>query len=204
MRIVDTKGQLCPAPLIATKRAIKETPVGESFLVLIDNQTSYANVSRFLKDNNTPFTTGEKDSIWTLTITRTTGEHINPDAEEYCSTDVPHFQKGDFVVAISSDKMGDGDEEFGVLLMTNFIMAIHDLDILPSKMVFYNSGVFLGRKDSEVIELLKDLERMGVALFLCGTCITHYSLKDEVIIGTVSNMFEIVQIMSSAEKVVKP
>jgi len=204
MKIVDTKGQLCPAPLIATKRALKETLLGESFIVLTDNQTSFTNVSRFLKDNNTPFTSTEKDGIWTMTVTKTTGELSKPNVEEFCEIDVPHFQKGDFVIAISSDKMGEGDAVLGTLLMTNFVKAIHDLDILPSKIVFYNSGVFLGRKDSSVIEQLKDLERMGVALFLCGTCINHYSLNDEITIGNVSNMFEIAQIMSSAGKVVKP
>jgi len=204
MKIVDTKGQLCPAPLIATKRALKETLLGESFIVLTDNQTSFTNVSRFLKDNNTPFTSTEKDGIWTMTVTKTTGELSKPNVEEFCEVDIPHFQKGDFVVAISSDKMGEGDTELGTLLMTNFIKAVHDLDILPSKIVFYNMGVFLCRKDSSVIEQLKDLERMGVTLFLCGTCINHYSLKEVITIGNVSNMFEIAQIMSSAGKVVKP
>jgi selenium metabolism protein YedF len=204
MRIVDTKGQLCPAPLIATKRALKETPAGDSFIVLTDNQTSLTNVSRFLKDNNTQFTISEKEGIWSLTVIRSTGELPKPNAEEYCAPEVPHFHKGDFVVAISSDKMGEGDTDLGTLLMTNFIKAIHDLDILPSKMVFYNRGVFLGKKDSTVFELLKDLEKMGVSLFLCGTCINHYSLKDSIIIGSVSNMFEITQIMSSSGKVVKP
>ncbi|MBK9391057.1 MAG: sulfurtransferase-like selenium metabolism protein YedF [Bacteroidetes bacterium] len=204
MKIVDTKGQLCPAPLIATKRALKETLLGESFIVLTDNQTSFTNVSRFLKDNNTPFTATENDSIWTLKVTKTTGELSKPNVEEFCEVEVPHFQKGDFVIAISSDRMGEGDAELGTLLMMNFIKAVHDLDILPSKMVFYNSGVFLGRKESSVIEQLKDLERMGVTLFLCGTCINHYSLKEEITIGNVSNMFEIAQIMSSAGKVVKP
>ena len=204
MRIVDTKGQLCPAPLIATKRALKETPAGESFLVVTDNKTSFTNVSRFLKDNNTHFTSAEKEGVWTLTVKKMTGELTNPNAEEYCSVDVPHFRKGDFVVAISSDKMGEGDPELGSLLMINFVKAIHDLDILPSRVVFYNRGVFLGTKDSAVIELLKDLERMGVLLFLCGTCIKHYSLDEKIQIGSVSNMFEIAQIMSSAGKVVKP
>jgi len=204
MKIVDTKGQLCPAPLIATKRALKETPAGESFTVLIDNKTSFSNVSRFLNDNNTRFAVYEREGLWSLTVTRSEGGLIKPDAEEYCTTDVPHFRKGDFVVAISSDKMGEGDPELGTLLMTNFVRAIHDLDILPSKVVFYNSGVFLGRDDSSVLELLNDLERMGVSLFLCGTCISHYSLEDKIHIGTVSNMFEIAQIMSSAGKVMKP
>lgn len=204
MRIVDTKGQLCPAPLIATKRALKESAIGESFSILIDNQVSLSNVSRFLKDNNTNFATSEKDGIWSLTVTKSTGELVKPNTEEYCETDVPHFQKGDIVVAISSDRMGEGDAELGSLLMINFIKAVHDLDILPSKIVFYNRGVFLGKRNSPSIDLLKDLDRMGVSLFLCGTCINHYSLQEEIEIGTVSNMFEIVQIMASAGKVIKP
>ena len=56
MKIVDTKGQLCPAPMIATKRALNEVPSGETFIVQTDNQTSFNNLSRFLKDNNTEFT----------------------------------------------------------------------------------------------------------------------------------------------------
>ena len=204
MKIVDTKGQLCPAPLIATKRALKETITGESFQVIIDNQTSFTNVSRFLKDNNTQFTYSENSGIWTLKVKKQSGELIKPNEEEYCTPEVPHFQKGNFVVALSSDKMGEGDEKLGRLLMVNFIKAVHDLDTLPSKVVFYNRGVFLGRNSSEVIDMLRDLEKMGVALFLCGTCINHYSLQNEISIGTVSNMFEIAQIMSSAGNVVKP
>jgi selenium metabolism protein YedF len=114
------------------------------------------------------------------------------------------LRKGDFVVSISSDKIGDGDSELGILLMTNFIKAIRDLDILPSKMTFYNRGVFLGTKNSPVYETLKDLEQMGVNLYLCGTCINHYSLSDEIDTGIVSNMFEIAQILASAGKVIKP
>jgi selenium metabolism protein YedF len=204
MRIVDTKGQLCPVPLIATKRALKETAVGESFIVLTDNMTSFNNISRFLKDNNAPFNANEMEGIWTLTVTRPTGEFSKSSAEEYCSTAIPHFQKGDFIAVFSHDKMGEGDDELGSILMINFIKAIHDLDILPSKMVFYNRGVFLGKNDSAVIEHLKDLENMGVSLFLCGTCIKHYSLEDSISIGSVSNMFEIAQIMSSTGKVIKP
>ena len=85
MRIVDTRGQLCPAPLIAAKRALKETPDGESFQLLTDNQTSFNNVSRFLKDNNTTCRSGESEGVWTLTITKGPGDISQARAEEYCS-----------------------------------------------------------------------------------------------------------------------
>lgn len=204
MRIVDTKGQLCPAPLIATKRALKETAVGESFTVLTDNQTSFNNLTRFLKDNNADFQVSETAGVWTLTITKTTGDVTLAKAEEYCNSSVSHFQKGNFIVVLASDKMGEGDDELGHLLMTNFIKALKDLDILPQKMVFYNSGVKLAANGSPVIEHLKDLEKMGVELLLCATCVNHYSIESIVGAGTLSNMYAIAEVMASTGNIVRP
>lgn len=204
MRIVDTKGQLCPSPLIATKRALKETAVGESFTVLTDNQTSFNNLTRFLKDNYEDFQVSETAGVWTLTITKTTGDVTLAKAEEYCNSSVSHFQKGNFIVVLASDKMGEGDDELGHLLMTNFIKALKDLDILPQKMVFYNSGVKLAANGSPVIEHLNDLEKMGVELLLCATCVNHYSIESIVGAGTLSNMYAIAEVMASAGNIVRP
>src|SRR5450759_416435 len=204
MRIVDTKGHLCPAPLIAAKKALKETAGGESFILLTDNQTSFDNLSRFLKDNKADFQVSESESIWTLTITKTTGEVALTNPEDYCAPSISHFEKGNYVVVISSDKMGEGDEVLGHLLMANFIKALKDLDELPSKMVFYNNGVKLATKSSPVIEHLRDLEKMGVELMLCATCISHYSLESVVVAGTVSNMYTITEVMASAGNIIKP
>lgn len=204
MRIVDTKGHLCPAPLIAAKKALKETAGGESFILLTDNQTSFDNLSRFLKDNKADFQVSESGGIWTLTITKTIGEVALTNPEDYCAPSISHFEKGNYVVVISSDKMGEGDEELGHLLMANFIKALKDLDELPSKMVFYNNGVKLATKSSPVIEHLRDLEKMGVELMLCATCINHYSLESVVGAGTVSNMYTITEVMASAGNIIKP
>jgi len=203
MRITDTRGQLCPAPLIATKRTLKETSEGESFLLLTDNETSYNNMSRFLKDNNTAFQTSEADGVWTLTVTRG-GELSQVKAEDYCTDSIAHFHKGDFIIVIGSDKMGEGDNELGQLLMSNFIKAIKDLDKLPGKMVFYNKGVTLATKNSPLIDHLNDLEKMGVELLLCATCVNHYASTDIVGAGTLSNMYTIAEVMVSAGNIIRP
>jgi selenium metabolism protein YedF len=204
MRIVDTKGQFCPAPLIATKKALKETNVGESFMVITDNQTSFDNLSRFLKDNNTDFQINRKGDVWTLTVTKTSGEVIHAKEEDYCSSAVSHFQKGNFIIVVTSDKMGEGDDDLGHLLMSNFIKALKDLDRLPQKMIFYNNGVKLVTNGSPVIKQLKDLEKMGVELLLCATCVNHYSLAASVGAGILSNMYAIAEVMASAGNIVKP
>jgi TusA-related sulfurtransferase len=70
MRIINTRGQKCPAPLIATKRALGEVKEGESFKVVTDSLTSLSNISRFLRDNNMEFSVEDADNVWTLTITK--------------------------------------------------------------------------------------------------------------------------------------
>lgn len=204
MRIVDTKGQICPAPLIAAKRALKETTEGESFILLTDNQTSFNNLCRFLKDNNADFQSNESGGVWTLTITKTTGDIVMTRTEDYCAPSISHFEKGDYVVAITSAKMGDGDDDLGLLLISNFIKALKDLDKLPQHMVFYNKGVTLAIKDSPVIEHIKDLEKMGVEIHLCATCVNHYKLEKKIIVGTLSNMYSIAEIMASSRSVIRP
>jgi selenium metabolism protein YedF len=204
MRIIDTKGQLCPAPLISAKKALKETISGESFILLTDNQTSFDNLSRFLKDNKTDFHVSESEGIWSLKVTRTDGNVNQMRAEEYCTSNISHFQKGDFIVVISSDKMGEGDDQLGHLLIANFIKALKDLDKLPHKIVFYNSGVRLVTVNSSVIDQLRDLEKMGVELILCSTCIDHYSLGSVLGAGTISNMYTIAEVMASARNIVRP
>jgi selenium metabolism protein YedF len=204
MRVVDTKGLLCPAPLIAAKKALRESAVGEQFVVLTDNNTSFDNLSRFLKDNKVDLQISESEGVWTLTVTKTVGDVELSKVEDYCETPIAHFEKGNFVVVFTSDKMGDGDEDLGHLLIGNFIKALKDLDKLPGKMVFYNKGVTLAAKCSPVIEHLKDLQKMGVELLLCATCVNHYSIQTEVGIGILSNMFEIANIMTTAGRVIRP
>lgn len=204
MKVVDTKGKLCPAPLIAAKQALRETSAGDSFLILTDNQTSYNNLLRFLKDNKTKFTVAENKGVWEITVNKLTETDNNISAESYCVNTISHFQKGDFVVAISSDKMGEGDVELGRLLIINFIKALKDLDKLPCKILFYNSGVKLAVRSSPVIDILCDLEKMGVEIHLCATCVNHYGLADETGTGILSNMFSIAESMASAGSVIKP
>jgi selenium metabolism protein YedF len=204
MKIIDTSGQQCPAPLIATKRALKDAQTGDALKVITDNQTAFNNICRYLKDNKTKFSFEESNDIWTLTITKQTAELIDATPEESCTTEIPHFSKGDFVVAFTSDRMGDGDEELGHLLMKNFVKAIRDLDVLPGKMVFYNKGVILGAEGSPVIDQLKEIEKMGVTMLLCSTCARYYALEQKIKIGTMSNMFEITQVMSSAGNIIRP
>lgn len=204
MRIVDTRGQLCPAPIIAAKRMLRLVQEGETFQVLTDNKTSYSNLIRFLKDNKAEIFSEEAGNEWKITVKKNNSSMPDVIPEDYCAPEVAHFEKGDFIVVISSDRMGDGDDDLGHLLMGNFIKALKDIDKLPQKIIFYNKGVTLAKIDSAYADILKGLEKMGVEIILCSTCVDHYRLQKKIAAGTLSNMFTIAEIMSSASRIIKP
>jgi len=87
MQVIDTSGQKCPAPLIATIRALKETGSGGSFMIITDSQNAFNNISHFLRDNKTEFSSEEIKGVWTLIITKKTSDPLTNSPEDYCSQD---------------------------------------------------------------------------------------------------------------------
>lgn len=106
------------------------------------------------------------------------------------------------VVIINSDKMGQGDEKLGARLMGNFLKTLLDAEKKPQMLVLYNSGVKLAAKGSPVLETLQSLENLEVEIICCGTCVNFYGLTDLIQAGRVSNMQEIVEVLTEAEKVI--
>jgi len=65
-----------------------------------------------------------------------------------------------------------------------------------------NAGVKLTVEGSEVIDSLIEIEKAGVKLLVCGTCLDFYGIKDRLKVGKVSNMFEIVNLLFNSDKVI--
>ena len=104
----------------------------------------------------------------------------------------------DYIVEISK-----GDEE-GAILMKSFIFSLTKQDVLPDEMIFYNEGVKITTTKSETLEDLKYLADNGVEIVSCGTCLDFFHLKEELQVGSVTNMYDIVERMEKADKIIKP
>jgi len=204
MRIVDTKGQKCPVPIIETRKALRASEAGETFMVITDNKTAFSNISRFLGDNKIKFSVSEENGTWTFNITNETGVTATIAAEDYCEVVIPEIQAGDYTVVISSEFMGQGDDELGSKLMKSFFVALSCLDRMPSSVLFYNSGVKLTVNDSAVIEILHEIEKKGVEILICGTCADYFEIGKKINVGRISDMFFITQKMSEAANIIRP
>lgn len=204
MKIIDTRGTLCPAPLIMTKRAIKSSSEGDELEVLTDNETALQNLLSYLKELNIATTQRQNGEV--ISIRFAIGEAVKSSAQEsspelFCS--VPS-KKGRYATVIKSLTMGDGDRELGELLMRSCLNSLIELDSLPSSIILYNDGVKLALDGSDSSRALRQLEDAGVELLICGACVDYYELKEQIKIGTISNMYKINMVVSSASHVVYP
>jgi selenium metabolism protein YedF len=109
-----------------------------------------------------------------------------------------------FVIVISENKMGRGNDELGAVLIKAFMHTVAGQAQKPDVMIFYNTGVKLTVQGSDVLDDLKQLESEGVQILVCGTCLNYFEIKDKLAAGVVSNMYDIVETMSSAGRLLMP
>jgi selenium metabolism protein YedF len=202
MKTVDAKGKLCPLPLILTKKALGEIAEIETLEILLDNETSVKNVTRFLEDHKMAFKLTQKGKEFNLLVSKTGVIPESTNVEEYCEVELP--QKSNYMIAFQRDVLGDGVKELGILLIKAFVNTLPEVDIKPTSLVFLNSGIVLTLIDSPVIDSLKKLEKIGVEILVCGTCLDYYQKKTELGVGKISNMYDILDRLSRSGNVVYP
>lgn len=203
-KIIDARGELCPRPLIMTKKALLEIHPGESFIVLVDNSAAKENVERFLKDNGQSVLVEQKGNDYQLTVGKNSQDLAHPQAEDYCPVVSHKHDRDGHVISISNNHMGQGPEDLTALLIQGFVNTIKEVSPHPKAIVFYTSGVFLTLEDSPVLLALKELEGMGVKILVCGTCLNFFEVKEKLAVGQVSNMYTILETLSHASHVVTP
>ncbi len=197
-RELDCRGLACPQPVLNTKDVLDQMPSG-MVMVTVDNPAARDNVTRFAKSQGCAVEIQGQGPEFTLLITK--GQ---PAAEAAPSRSGAPAGTPRLIVRLSSNLMGTGSEELGRILMKAFIKSLSDATVKPAALVFYNSGVHLTCTGSEHLDALRQLEQSGVQLFSCGTCLDFFGLKDKLAVGVVTNMYEIIETLSSADRVVSP
>lgn len=193
--IIDCLGQACPLPVIRTKQAVTSN-LGEKIEVLVDNLIATENLGKMASQMGLQCTVEkENNNLFHVFIE---GEYKPSNTE--CSLMVAD---NGYIVVLSSDKMGGGEDELSYKLMESFVYALSEQDELPKYIICYNAGVKLTTLNAKTIEDLTNLQNKGVEVLSCGLCLDFYNLKEQLKVGTVSNMYRIVE-LSRQYRVVRP
>lgn len=97
--------------------------------------------------------------------------------------------------------MGEAPAELQQKLAGVFLKLL-DQDTPPGVIAFYGDGVKLTCEGSPVIDQLRVLSNRGVRLVVCQTCLDFFGLREQMRVGIVGGMGDIVAAMTSAAKVI--
>jgi selenium metabolism protein YedF len=206
--IVDARGLGCPKPVIMAEEALAKMDEG-IVDVLIDNEASVSNLSRFAAKNGYYSEAFRTDNHWDVKIVKgypcevPQGEAVaTAQAALHTESEVSHREPvKDVLLVVGSDAMGK-EEALGKILMKSLFETMKVTKELPHTIFFLNAGVKLTTTDDEMVKVLKEFERSGVEIFSCGTCLKHYDLESSLKVGYRGSSYIIVEGMKDFKKTV--
>jgi len=204
---IDAKGLPCPQPVVLAKNALDEIEEG-IVDIIIDNESASENVARLARNSGYGVRIREEDGDLIVRIEKKKARKNKPlspqrknnvSAQSHKST---KKEKESITVFVKSDTMGKGNDKLGKILMRAFFLTLLEAKPRPDKLIFVNTGVKLTVDGSKVVDSLKKIQKKGIDLLVCGTCLDFFNVKDKIKVGRISNMLEIVDSLVNADKII--
>ena len=201
--VVNCQGLPCPKPIIQLTDMFKKGAPAD-IEVVVDNRAAVENVTRFLTKRGYAVTCKTEGALWRLcghtdNVAAATGGEEN--LNDYACA-VPGEEMRTLVMLVAP-VLGSGDDELGGKLMKNFLATLPEMGSNLWRIVMLNGGVQLAAEGSPVLEQLQALEKAGVSILVCGTCLEHFGLTAKKQVGETTNMLDIVTSMQLAHKVIR-
>lgn len=211
-RTLDCRGLACPLPVLKTREALGSST--EAFTVLVDNEAAAINVTRFAESQGASATAIRQAGDLVVTV-RPGPEKMAGLGGSACADDaspsIPSelltcsaAPSRNLVVYIASEGMGSGDEALGRILMAAFLDTLAQWKDDLSHVIFVNGGAKLAARGSPVLDQIRQLEQVGATVLVCGTCLRHFGIEKQLAVGSVSNMFAILDVLTRAGRIIRP
>lgn len=190
---IDVRGLACPKPVINTKRELDKIESG-IVVATVDNKIAKENILKLAKSLGCEVKIVKEEADF-ISIEIKKGENVIIEEKKDNYLD-------DTCVFISSDKMGTGNDELGNVLIKGFVYTLTETKPYPKNILLVNSGIKLSTENEATVENLKILEEAGVEILSCGTCLDYYGLKDNLQVGSMTNMYTIVDILKKSSNTI--
>lgn len=197
MKHVDARGLACPQPVLRTKQALDSIATG-IVITVVDNEVAKENVIKLAKRFLCHVNVTQQANDYYIEIQKEMTTYAEPGISRPLAVEPAY----DTLILITCEVLGTGSDELGALLMKSYLYTLAAADNQPSAVVFLNGGVKLVVEDSPVLAHLHVLHSKGVDIMACGTCLDYYKLKDKLMVGSVTNMYSILEWMNASGKVI--
>ena len=190
-KLLDCTKLECPMPVIKAKQELEKE--GEMLLdVIVDNEIAVQNLTKLANSMGYKSSSKKQDENFCVNIEKNANTSVNQDKSNLKIVEERQ------TILIKTSFLGVGDDSLGSTLMKGFIFTLTQSKPLPKKVMFLNSGVKLTTENEETVKNLQILEKEGTELVSCGTCLDFYNLKDKLKVGSVGNMYDIVDSLNQS------
>ena len=104
------------------------------------------------------------------------------------------------VILLSSQGIGNSTQELNTLLLQNFLQTFITNNIPVHAVCMYSEAVKLACSPSVITEQLQLLQAIGTTIIVCKTCLSYYNLANQLLVGQIGTMPQIVQLQLDATK----
>ncbi|MBI4527297.1 MAG: DsrE family protein [Deltaproteobacteria bacterium] len=108
----------------------------------------------------------------------------------------------DTAIIVTSEGMGSGPSELRLRLLTNYLKLLLENNLKPGVFCFYTDGVKLLAEGSPLLDLFQELDKRGVRLIVCKTCLDYFGLTEKLRVGLIGGMGDIQAAQVLAAKVI--
>ncbi len=198
--VVNALGDACPLPVVKTMKAVAAMTEPGIVEVHVDSEIPVQNLNRYAAGKGYAVKSEKRqEKHYVVTITVSSAAAAPEEEPVACIPDA----RSNTVIAVGSNCMGSGDDQLGATLMKAYLYAVSQQEQLPRTILFYNGGARLTVEGAVSVEDLKHMEAQGVEILTCGTCLNFYGLQDKLAVGGITNMYDIVERLTSAGKVIR-
>ncbi len=189
MKTIDARGEVCPKPVIMTKKALDELSAGK-VETIVDNAIAVQNLKKLAESQG---------CVCEVNSVSETEFHVTIEKTGCC---VVEEEGKNTVIMCGTNLLGQGSEELGALLIKSFFYTVRETKPYPKAILFYNSGIKLCCEGSALLDDLNFLSENGVQITVCGTCLDYYQMKEQLRVGEVGNMYAIYETASNASNTI--
>lgn len=216
MQIVDTIGFPAKKTLDTVRNSIEnfDSVVNpDGIKILFESPVIANDVKKLLENAN--FTVEISDDDGRISLTGKS-KNIAPVAQDVNvnqddSSDVPEINQVNQVNGtkvkstlgyLFSNQNFSRNKNYGSIFLTRTIKAIANSKNKPDVIALVNDSVKLALYNTTTCDFLKSLERKGTRILVSGMCSDNFGITETIGAGVISDIDEIIQVISSCDRII--
>lgn len=208
MLTVNTSGKSASEAIAVIRQSIEKNADENEIKILPDSPVLASDIKKFLEAQGFNVMPEDDDGRLLLTGIRKNVPFKNLQAETVIPKNNENNEKFEkerkntFAISITGKNFSRENKRYGRIFLSRFIISLTKIKSNPDYIALMNEGVKLALYKTGSCDFLKELESKGTKILVSGMCADHFGITENIGVGVITGIDDIVEIISRCDKVV--